>query len=366
MDLMAAVAFIREFKVQNPPADKEQVEAAFVAWCDPQRQRKVHVCTGYSIRFAEANKGTFSNVVLSLSSLRNLDPLPFVVCVVRPDRLDFHLANTTFLKKISHSSHMLRVDNVKGSFLGSNIMRSYEGIENRPENFSELFAIHSSFTWQENLERLVETTNSIVGQQTRYNPTEAGRIAILDAPARALVIRRSRSFQEIADSLTRRVIEVQEDILREAGSENINLRGNSIERLITGANGAHDLGDFEFNLDGGTRLVVDVKTKLLDRASAPKAYNVDKMLALLATPGTAFAFHFVGVDVDGHRVQERLTTMFDPIVLEATRVQFHWAGRTSRGVTQLVGNISRVFDAHHQADVDIDRGRALLEKLLAL
>jgi len=40
------------------------------------------------------------------------------------------MANTTFLKKISHSSHQLRVDNVRGSFLGHDIMREYEGIEN--------------------------------------------------------------------------------------------------------------------------------------------------------------------------------------------------------------------------------------------
>jgi len=366
MDLMAAIDFIKNFKVENPRANKARVEAAFVAWCEPQRQRSVYVCTGYAVCFAEANKETFSNSVLSLSKLRNLDPLPFVVCVVRPDRVDFHLANTTFLKKISHSSHTLRVDNVKGTFLGSNIMRNYEGIENRPENFAELFAIHSSFTWQENLERLVEATNSIVGQQTRYNPTEADRATILDAPSRALIFQRSRSFEEVADSLTRTVVAQHDHILKAAGSENVNLRGNSIERLVTGANGAHDLGDFQFNLEGGARLVVDVKTKLLDRASAPKAYNVDKILALLATPGTAFAFFFIGVDVSAGRVYERLTSMFDPVVLEATRVQFHWAGRGSRGVTQLVGNISNVFDPTYRGDVDIDRGCKLLESLLSL
>jgi len=39
----------------------------------------------------------------------------------------FDKSNTTFLKKISHSSHELRTDNIKGSFNGSDIMVVYEG-----------------------------------------------------------------------------------------------------------------------------------------------------------------------------------------------------------------------------------------------
>ena len=43
---------------------------------------------------------------------------------------DLTLANTTFLHKISHSSQDLRVDNIKGSFNGHDIMREFEGVCN--------------------------------------------------------------------------------------------------------------------------------------------------------------------------------------------------------------------------------------------
>jgi len=32
------------------------------------------------------------------------------------------------------------------------------------------------------------------------------------------------------------------------------------------------------------------------------------------------------------------------VIISATRVQTHWAGRASRGVTQLTGDMTRIFD----------------------
>jgi hypothetical protein len=50
------------------------------------------------MRFSEARTGSFSNTVLSLSALKAYDQNPFVIVVARPDRVDFLLANSTFLK----------------------------------------------------------------------------------------------------------------------------------------------------------------------------------------------------------------------------------------------------------------------------
>jgi hypothetical protein len=43
----------------------------------------------------------------------------FFVCVVRQSENELLLSNSTFLKKISHSSHELSLTNIKGSFNGS-------------------------------------------------------------------------------------------------------------------------------------------------------------------------------------------------------------------------------------------------------
>ena len=72
-------------------------------------------------------------------------------------------------QKISHSSHNLRIDNIRGSFNGSDIMREIEGLDNSPQNFEEIYELHCCFTFDDNLERLVETTNSIVGTRKSSN-----------------------------------------------------------------------------------------------------------------------------------------------------------------------------------------------------
>lgn len=106
--------------------------------------------------------------------------------------------------------------------------------------------------------------------------------------------------------------------------------------------------------------MVNIKTKLLDRASAPKAYNIDKMLRTLSHPGSIFFFYFIGIDVAHRAIRSRIVSIFDPIVLSATRIQTHWAGRQSRGVTQLTGTISEIFAPHYRPSVDAQRAREFL------
>ena len=58
--------------------------------------------------------------------MEKYDKIPFFVVLVRKSADNMILlANTTFLKKISHSSHELSMTNIKGSFNGSDIMMSY-------------------------------------------------------------------------------------------------------------------------------------------------------------------------------------------------------------------------------------------------
>lgn len=360
-----AVHFIQELKKAEPTADKARVQAAYAHRFDPARARSVLVGDKYALRFSEARTRSFSNTVLSLSALKNHDARPFVVVVVREGEVDFLLANSTFLKKISHSSHQLRVDNIKGSFNGTDIMTEYEGVANVPANFESLFAQHLGFTWEENLERLAEATNEIVGRDMRFRPTPAQREMLLAAPERSEAALRSAEFRAIERELSAMVAARQNEILEAARVDNVNLRGNTIEQLLTGGINAHELGDMTRDLDGGT-LVIDIKTKLLDRASAPKAYNIDKMLAFLSQPGTVFAFLMIGVNIHAGTVSARLLPIMESSLLDATAVQHHWAGRASRGVTQLSGRFARASEPGYEPSVIVGRARNFLEELLAL
>jgi len=362
--LQKAIAILRRFKGTHPKANKADVQREFVAKCAPVKERSVFIGKGFALRFCEANTPSFSNVVLSLSALRKYDLRPMVICIVRPNRLEFRLANTTFLKRISHSSHGFRTDNIRGSFLGHDILDTYEGIRNEPEHFDALFALHSAFTWEENVVRLVEATNAIVARSTRFQVDRGAMDQLMQAPDRAVAALRTAQYRQAERHLSQIIDQHRGEMLAAAELENVNIRGNTIEQIITAGVNAHRLDDLTFELGDDLRLVVDIKTKLLDRASAPKAYNIDKTLRLLAQPDTVFSFFFVGLDASRRLVQTRLVSIFDPIILAATRIQTHWAGRTSRGVTQLTGDLSQIFEADYRLTVAAELARTFLRQLV--
>lgn len=363
-NLQEAIAILRRFKGMHPKANKAGVQHEFVAECTPDKERSVFIGKGFALRFCEANTPSFSNVVLSLSALRKHDLRPMVICIVRTNRLEFRLANTTFLKRISHSSHQFRMDNIRGSFLGHDILDTYEGIQNEPENFDALFALHSAFTWEENVARLVEATNAIVARSTRFQVDRAAMDKLMEAPDRAVAALRTAQYREAERHLSRIIDQHRGEMLAAAELENVNIRGNTIEQMITADVNAHRLDDLTFELGHDLRLVVDIKTKLLDRASAPKAYNIDKTLRLLAQPDTVFSFFFVGFDPSVGLCKTSLVSIFDPIILAATRIQTHWAGRASRGVTQLTGDLSQIFETGYRPTVAAELARTFLRQLV--
>jgi hypothetical protein len=358
------IRFIRDLKEKNPGYKKDRIASDTANKFNLKLTRKVFHCTDFSLRFSTAKGSSFSNTVLSLSALTAYDKTPFIVCIVRPKDVEFLLANSSFLKKISHSSHQLRVDNVKGSFLGHDILREFDDLRNCPGNFDKLFAIHGEFTWEENLLRLAEATTAIVPTGVRFSPSPAQAAGILGAGILADRISTTREYVGIQTALDRIVAQQREAILQTATIDNINERGNSIEQIITRTGNLHGIQDLAFSLPGDIRVLVDVKTKLLNLASSPKGYNIDKFLALLATGNTALSFFFVGIDIAGRSVRTRLVSVLDSTIRKATRIQFHWAGRNSRGVTQLTGDLSSIFAADFREAIKPEEAEIFLRMLM--
>ena len=276
------------------------------------------------------------------------------------------MANTTFLKKISHSSHQLRVDNIRGSFLGHDILRRYDDIENAPENFDTLFEIHNQFTWAENLVSLVERTNAITPSGARFIPSREQEKKILESPKTAKLLSKHPEYIQLYNELDALVRGKECEILEAAQIDNINLRGNAIEQIITKAGNFHSLEDISRTLILGPEVKIDIKTKILALASSPKAYNIDKVLKELATGNVVFSFFFIGIDVEASNIKTCLVSIFDRTILEATRVQFHWAGRNSRGVTQLTGDFVSIFNPHFSEAVDVPLAQKFLKELIDL
>lgn len=350
------------------------------------KDRSVYYCDAFAIRFSSSASQSFSNTVLSLSNLRKFDDRPFIVCLVTPPKNYLFLANTSFLKKISHSSQQLKQKNIRGSFNGSDIIRNFEGITNSPENFNRLFSIHAGIGFEGNLVRLVEATNDISPSGKKFVVTNVALTQILDAPLRAQQFVFSEEAVTLKRELDEKVERFKSDIVLAAFIENVNVRGRIIEYLIAGEDEhlkkelvtalragdqgipafktQNSLGDYSKVFESFTT-ETDVKTKIMIRDSNPKAYNLDKVLEFLALDQTVFMFYFVGVE-PVKIVNTVLVSMFQKSLLKSTILLKHWAGRNSRGVSQFEGKAVSELILEPTSDINIDDASEFLKKLVSL
>ena len=377
------VQFIREHDKIN---DKSALAKLVADTFSLIKDGKVFYCAHFAIRFSAASTGSFPNTVLSLSNLRKVDDRPFVACLVTPECNYCVLANTTFLKKISHSSQALRENNIKGSFNGSDIVRAFEGIPNRPDNFERLFAIHESIGFDGNLARLVETTNNITPSGKKFEVNPIAEATILAAPGRAISFLQSEEVRILKAELDEKVGQYQNEILLASLIENVNVRGRVIEYLIAGKDDQlrgelvkalqmreggippfktdNSLGDHQRIFDS-YHTETDVKTKIMILNSNPKAYNIDKILDFLSHGKSVFMFYFVGVD-DTRIVKTALVSMFESELLKCTILLRHWAGRNSRGVTQFEGKTINSLIVSSDHDLDETAAVGFLKQLIVL
>ena len=346
------------------------------------KDRSVYYGEWFAIRFCRAASSSFSNTVLSLSALHKYDNMPFFVCLVTPSRNFLMLANTTFLRKISHSSQELRFNNIKGSFNGSDIMRSFEGIDNLPQCFEFLFSSHENYTFEENLERLVEATNNISPTGKKFLPSKSQIDCIRDSVSRATSFLASKEYGILDDDLSKRVKSVESEIAIAAFIDNVNLRRRIIEYLITQEDDLKDtlirclrdktplpemftadkLGDYGREFEHYLT-ETDIKTKVLFLSSNPKGYNIDKLLSFLSEEKSVYLIYVVAID-DNKHISTRLCSMFNRQLLSATRIIKHWAGRNSRGVTQYEGKVLEEIVFNFDEDVDVADAQDFLTKCL--
>ena len=376
--LVAYIEKLNGIGDKNKLADAVQKEFSLV------QDRKVYYCTDFAIRFSKSESKRMSNTVLSLSALQKYDDKPFFVCIVASTVNYLLLANSTFLKKISHSSKELRIDNIKGSFNGGDIMLVYDEMDNEPQFFDRLYAYHSGLSFADNLERLVASTNDIVGRVPKFEVNDSNKGTIMSSVSRAQSFIASADYKDLKSDLDSRVKRVQGEIAIAAFIDNVNLRGRVIEYLITD-NGSSlkdqiidslqnkkplpefktedKLGDYSKSYpDFDTE--TDIKTKVLFLDGNPKAYNIDKLLEFLATKKSVYMIYLLGVDDKGNIVA-RLCSAFDHRLIDGTNVQHHWAGRSTRGVTQFVGNALKEILADNSGTIiDNKKAEAFIEELI--
>ena len=380
--------FVEYITTKAPKHNKKAVEDDASSKFNLVKDRKVFHNEYFAVRFSYSKRSSnsFSNTVLSLSALEKYDKIPFFVVLIRlnADNLVL-LSNTTFLKKISHSSKELRMNNIKGSFNGSDIMRTYDGRENTPDNFDFLFALHQGLDWEDNLSRLVEASSNIIPVNQKFIPIMGERNDIFASINRAERFVKSANFHILEKDLNDKCNNVSKEILIASHIENTNIRGRLIESLITAdddkrrniIDNLHNieaalptydtrngLGDYirEFDNDD---TYTDIKTKVIYLDSNPKAYNIDKFLKQMADSRSVFLFFFIGID-ENSIFKTLLCSVYHKKLIENTILQFHWAGRNTRGVAQFNGNAidEMLNEANFQNDINHDKAIAFLQTLL--
>lgn len=341
--------------------DKEKFVESVASDMSLSRDRSIFFNDNIALRFSYVNGSSFSNTVLSLKMVLKYDDRPLVIVVLKPSTINLKLANSTFINKISHSSKDLSGENIRGSFNGTDILSSIQSTPNIHENFETLFDYHSTITTQENIQRIVENTNGI-------EPTNK-KVVIDDSSyfiSKTLELYSGLSGKpEVIDVLRKlknKTHDNKEEIISASLIDNVNIRGNKIEKIITGATADHGLGDLTFK--GGLNINVDIKSKLTEKHSNPKAYNIDKFLKILLEDRNLLLFYLLLIDTEKKTVRGELISPLNPEIISCSRIQHHWAGRNTRGVIQFTGDITKSFENMDPLYMDYGKGANFLTSLI--
>ncbi|MGK5094927.1 hypothetical protein WDW89_23315 [Deltaproteobacteria bacterium TL4] len=149
--------------------------------------------------------------------------------------------------------------------------------------------------------------------------------------------------------------------------EDEELRKKLIQSLINNQEGLprfateNSLGDYTKEFDS-FYTETDVKTKVMVLDSNPKAYNIDKMLEFLSRDNSVFLFYFIGID-PGKIFNTALVSMFEERLVKGTLLLKHWAGRNSRGVTQLEGKVIKDIIINPSNQIDTSKAMALINSM---
>ena len=99
--------------------------------------------------------------------------------------------------------------------------------------------------------------------------------------------------------------------------------------------------------------------------SNPKAYNVDKFLKQMSDSRSIFLFFFIGVDEDSI-FKTLLCSVYHSKLIDNTILQFHWAGRNTRGAAQFNGTAidEMLNEDNFRNEIDLSKAQGFLKKLL--
>ena len=312
----------------------------------------------FKVRVASINSDSqqLSNTIKSFDSIIKYDDLPIILMIVSPNQIYYRLANLTFIKKVSHSSKLLEVSNIKGSINGSDIMSEFKGLENSKENFDKLFSMHLLENKKENIERIVRETHDIKASLSTGKKISVSLKDFEKYIKTENKLLTSKEFSILEDTDRKKIFNLSKEIIEVFETvDNVNLQGNTIEQLITGSGNTHGIEDTIYESVYG-KIKIDYKTKNLNKKSSPKAVDINKLVETIAE-GSRFLFQLVEYNPKNKEISTCLFSPFEEYVINNSLVQHHWSGRGSLGHIQFNNKVKgrNIYENRREINIEVIR-----------
>ena len=102
---------------------------------------------------------------------------------------------------------------------------------------------------------------------------------------------------------------------------------------------------------------------MLSQSSAPKGYNIDKLLEFLGEEKTIYLLFFVGID-EKNNIKTILCSAFENELIKSIRFEKRWSSKNGRGEVQFSGDsIKKIIESNKQ-EIDIEYARKKLTEMI--
>lgn len=389
--LTEVLAFFKSERSQSI-SDKEILGKLLSQKFKVRKERSLFIVDDViAIRFSHSkiDRNTSSNTVLAIKKIKEFDNYPILSVLVTPGTNYVEIMNTTFIKKVSHSSKKITYTNLVGSINYTDIMKEYAGTPNIVKEVSNLYKIHQSTDHDKNLKRIVDNTQDIKPIKHKYIFSKEEKNNILSIVQREDMFIENDILTQIEKKLDTRVNAEKKYILRTAQlyDHNVNLRGRIIEKLISGDScdtekikraldinedpkitTKDDLADYELSLSN-YNIGIDIKSSALGKDSQPKGIYIDDMLKFVGQSNTIFLVYLVGIKLESQKIMTKLVPMFDKNLLKGSHIESAWSGRDTRGHIQFDGKSIHSIETnknYHIETMSKNELKKYIDKLIEL
>lgn len=342
----------------NNISDKNIVRDKSIQIFNLNKDRTTYYNNEFAVVFSfTSNINHYSNVIISLNKIKKYDNIPFFNAVITNNENHLFLINSSFIKKISHSSKNLSLTHICGSILGTDIIKT-ENIEDYNE--------HLQNTWENNFIRIYNNTKNIVPKYSKkiFDKNEINNIFQSIDYAENFYKNSYFTIQSQLDEQLKFINNNYNTILSKIKNKDSNTRGKiiqeifitqSLDPLFNTFYSSNGLDDYKID-----NYYIDIKTHFEGNPSNPKLYNIDKLLSFYSNnPSKIFCIYIICLN--DKCATGLLYSVYDENILNNILITNAWSGINSRGTTQI--KINNIIN-NKIKNINTEQAKLFLEEII--